>query len=170
MLDKGAETRRLPDGDYTVGGNMAFAKDHVVAAGGFNDDISLCADEICMQDRIRRRGGAVYYVPDAWVHHHVPAGRLTVAYLRQREHRGGKGELAVVAERQRGAGLRWLLWKNVLGRPVHVARLYVLAAANGLIGRPEQALDYRVQLSRSAGMWVQATAMLCGRRGVGVRA
>ena len=164
MLDLGDETCQLADDAFIVGANMAFVKADLLAAGGFNDEISLYADEVCVQDRIRRKGGTVVYAPRAWVHHHVPEGRLTVDYICQRKYRGGKGEVAVLYERMAGArsglGARAYLWANALGRPLHIARLYCAMGLNRALDRAEAALECRIQIHRSRGMMEEAWRLL----------
>ncbi|MDX1418902.1 MAG: glycosyltransferase [Rubricoccaceae bacterium] len=163
MLDLGDEARQLKELEFIVGANMAFVRDELVAAGGFNDEISLYADEIYVQDRIRERGGVIVYAPAPWVHHHVPAGRLTLEYMRRRKYRGGKGEISILTERLGTGGATRLLLTNVVMRPLHLARLALALAFNTATGREAAAIENKIQLSRSRGMMVQASVLLSRR-------
>jgi len=68
---------------HLIGANMSVRRDAFTAVGGFQgsdfDDLNLCT-------RLIARYGtkAVYYTPEAVVHHFVPAQRLTWRYYRRR--------------------------------------------------------------------------------------
>jgi GT2 family glycosyltransferase len=65
--------------------NMAIRREALFAAGGFNPEacghIWLGDGECGLNRKLRERGLAVGYVPQALVHHHIPPGRMTVDYL-----------------------------------------------------------------------------------------
>lgn len=160
MLDMGDETICLGPERYIVGANMALLKDEVLRVGGFNDDISLYADEIYIQDKLRAMGEKVYYAPHAWVYHHVPAGRLTVEYLCNRKYRGGKGEVVVILERKRGVEYIMYISKNIVGRPFRIAYLYIVSIVSRVVGNKNVEIESMIQMSRSRGMMEQAAKIV----------
>lgn len=85
LLDLGGETRKLRWPACVWGCNMAVRREVLHRLGGFNPDalgdrklIWLRGDGECgLQEKIYDAGLCVVYVPGAWVHHRIPASRLT---------------------------------------------------------------------------------------------
>jgi len=85
LLDRGGETMKLRWPACVWGCNMAVRRDVLHRLGGFNPDalgdrklIWLRGDGECgLQEKIYGVGLSIVYVPDAWVHHRIPASRLT---------------------------------------------------------------------------------------------
>jgi len=77
--------RQLP-----IGANLAFRRDAVQAVGGWRTDLGKVNNTLISGEdheiffRLHRAGlFRGVYDPEAIVHHHVPAGRLTRAYFRR---------------------------------------------------------------------------------------
>ena len=96
--DRGPDERRLPNDDYVLTANAAFATERLRAVGGFdemlgprrgspmvNDDLDLCR-------RFAASGGRIVYIPDAVVVHDVPGARLTRRYLLRRAYAQGRSD------------------------------------------------------------------------------
>jgi glucosyl-dolichyl phosphate glucuronosyltransferase len=84
-----------------IGANMAFRRDLVVAAGGFNEDIGRVGtlpagcEETELSIRVRRLGADVIYDPGAVVDHVVPVERGRFSYFVRRCLAEGKSKAAV---------------------------------------------------------------------------
>lgn len=80
----------LEAGRWVAGANMAFTRHILEELGGFSTGLGrkgnnlLSNEEVLMQEAIRRRGGTVWYDPAVVVGHHVPAARMTRAFMRRR--------------------------------------------------------------------------------------
>lgn len=114
-FELGDEPRWL-DGDLTpVGANCAARRTALEALGGFRDGLDrLGASLVSNGDtelfrRMRREGGRLRYDPDAWVHHCIPAERLTVSYFRRRARAQGVSDelLATLEGKPMTAGRRF---------------------------------------------------------------
>jgi glucosyl-dolichyl phosphate glucuronosyltransferase len=65
--------------------NMAIRREALFAVGGFNPEacgqIWLGDGESGLNHKLRERGMAIGYVPQALVHHHIPQRRMTLEYV-----------------------------------------------------------------------------------------
>lgn len=91
IVDQGAARRPVDPWLWPlVGGNICFERGRLLAAGGFDVALGrigtqlLCNEETLAQQRIAANGGGIWYVPDACVHHEIPAARLTRSWFVRR--------------------------------------------------------------------------------------
>jgi len=61
---------------YPVGCNMAWRKELLQQAGGFNTDLQFRSDDKYIYHQVIKINTAVYYVPAAWLYHYIDAHRL----------------------------------------------------------------------------------------------
>ncbi|HWP35349.1 MAG TPA: glycosyltransferase, partial [Thermodesulfobacteriota bacterium] len=147
LLDYGDRERPLAK---PLGANMAFRAAALRAAGGFREDLGRDAASLKGQEvpellqRLAAAGGrGGWYVPDAVVHHWVPAERLTKRYFRRWFYWKGVSRALVrdrvfvdgvwlpAAQVRRLAGLPRGLYKDALRA---AGRLLVRAAAGDRAG------------------------------------
>lgn len=87
QVDFGLERKEVPDGYGLWGLNLAFRRDALVAAGGFDERLGrsgsqlLGGEETAALARIVGRGGRCYYEPRAFVEHIIGAERLQWDYF-----------------------------------------------------------------------------------------
>ncbi len=94
LLDHGDTTKTLQYPDFVWSCNMAVRKEVFYRVGGFNPDFSgdpkkfwLTGDNECgLLKKIYDLHGVVIYSPAAWVHHRIPASRLTPKYFYDRHY------------------------------------------------------------------------------------
>ncbi len=92
ILDHGRRLRALPAGQTIVGCNMAFRRDRLLAAGGFNPSLGRNGPELALLsngepgvlNKIRDGGDQVVYAPGAIVDHQIDASRLDQHWFRRR--------------------------------------------------------------------------------------
>jgi hypothetical protein len=93
VIDWYQELTELPQSRRPVGANILFNRAQLIEQGGFRTSLGrigadtnnlLCGEETALIDRIREKGGRIFYVPDAQVTHCIPADRLTRAWMRRR--------------------------------------------------------------------------------------
>ena len=92
LLDLSKVFQLRPDGLF-FGVNMAIRRQVLFDLGGFNPDSFgdrwLGDGETGLNRKLWAQNQLVGYVPDAVVYHHVPPGRMTVAYMRRRQASDG---------------------------------------------------------------------------------
>jgi glycosyltransferase involved in cell wall biosynthesis len=141
--------------------NMAARRDALVAAGGFPREFgpsgpvakSHSNEEIALAVELRRKYGqtCIWYVPDALVHHFVPAARGTWAYLWHR----------CVAEGKSKADVRLQFGSQALGFDRSYARHTLLPAIGRYAARAATRRDRAaavLALAGAGGLFVTATA------------
>jgi GT2 family glycosyltransferase len=128
-----------------IGGNMTIRADVLRAAGGFanalgrrNDRdgrVSGTADEteLCIRAAAENPGDYFVHVPDAAVHHAVPAARTSWGYIASRSRVEGEAKAMLVGFVGAGTGLS--SERRYVSRILPRAVLRELGA--GLRGRPE---------------------------------
>jgi GT2 family glycosyltransferase len=90
IVERGPVARDLEPGEWLAGTNIAFRRDALVAAGGFNEKLGrhpgvlLSNEELAVVARLRGEGHAVRYVPAARVCHHIAPDRVDRGWLRRR--------------------------------------------------------------------------------------
>jgi glucosyl-dolichyl phosphate glucuronosyltransferase len=90
IVDRGTSRRRLDEGEWLAGTNIAFRRDLLEQAGGFDEALGrkgaclLSNEELEITRRIGALGYAPYYEPAALVHHRVHRERVSQAWLRRR--------------------------------------------------------------------------------------
>lgn len=62
---------------YPPGCNMAYKKEILLEAGGFNNDLKFRSDDKYIFHKIKEYSDKIYYVPDAWLFHYIDADRLS---------------------------------------------------------------------------------------------
>lgn len=76
-VDYGNEIKLFsPDMKYPVGCNMAYQKSILLQAGGFNEKLEFRSDDKFIFHQVKKISQQVFYVPDAWLYHHIDAHRL----------------------------------------------------------------------------------------------
>ena len=89
----GAESRRLKRYESVIGCNMGVRRKVWADVGGFNPEvcsgdpwlIRYRGDGECgFSRKIHDAGLIVWYEADAWLHHRVPASRMTLKYMKHR--------------------------------------------------------------------------------------
>lgn len=133
VVDHAPSPRFLIDVFHTqklVSANMAIERSALEAIGGFNPHLGrvgtnlLSGEDVLIQLQVEALGRAIYYDPGIHVRHHVPAARLTAAWLSNRAYWGGVSD-AMLVFLHRGAtfwravrtcawGIRWLLRRPTL--------------------------------------------------------
>lgn len=87
-MDFGAEIRPFPANRIPGGGNMALRREAFDRNGAFDPQLGrvgnrlTCGEESDLFERLRERGCTLWYVPDAVMHHVIPAAKLTESYFR----------------------------------------------------------------------------------------
>jgi GT2 family glycosyltransferase len=90
VVDRGPAARDLGAGEWLAGTNIAFRRDALCAAGGFDEALGrhpgtlLGNEEIALAERLRRAGHTIRYTPRARVRHAIAADRLNRSWLRRR--------------------------------------------------------------------------------------
>lgn len=63
---------------YPVGCNMAYKKDLLEKAGGFNNALQFRSDDKYIFYQVKKFTSQIYFVPDAWLYHYIDAHRLEI--------------------------------------------------------------------------------------------
>lgn len=98
VVNWGATACELRAPRFLVGANMAFRTAAARAAGGFRTDLGrvgenlLSGEEQDLVERLEAAGYRTWYEPEATVHHHIPAGRLTRRWLLARARGQGAAD------------------------------------------------------------------------------
>lgn len=61
---------------YPVGCNMAYKKEILQIAGGFNNALQFRSDDKYIFYQVKKYSDQVYFVPGAWLYHYIDAHRL----------------------------------------------------------------------------------------------
>ena len=146
---------------WPLGVNVAYRREAFARAGLFDGRLGRVAGTLRNQSqrewhlRARRAGVRGMYVPEMFVHHFVPADRLTRRYFYEwfywhgisraiMHHTSGTDLLEPERARPTGDG------RELLGVPLPVwqqtGRAAVSAAWRWLHGRPDAALEYELQI------------------------
>jgi len=163
VVDLGPERRLLGPEEWLAGANIAFRRDALAEAGGFDTSLGrtgggaslLSAEETAMTERIRALGGLVAYEPAAAVDHWVDPERLTQRWFRRRAAwqavsdylRDPRGRLAQ-GEKAWEAVKAYLLTRNPADRTLR-----------GLALEQSDPGDFRWQV---AALYNAVTALLAG--------
>jgi glycosyltransferase involved in cell wall biosynthesis len=82
-MDPGGEARPFKGRmKYPFGCNMAYRKMYLEKIGGFNTDITFRGDDKYIFLEINHLNPNIYYLPNAVVHHNIPASRLQADYFK----------------------------------------------------------------------------------------
>lgn len=86
-LNLGTEVKPFPKGKYFGGGNMAIRRSAIERYGAFNPDLGrkgttlLGGEEKELYGRLKAAGEQIYYIPEAYIEHIIPATKLTREYF-----------------------------------------------------------------------------------------
>ena len=132
------------------GVNMAIRREALFAVRGFNPesfgDIWLGDGESGLNAKLRERGMAIGYIPQALVHHHIPSGRMTVDYVCHRLANQEACELYTAYHRHIPHRLR--LAKHALAVAVKNSKCFI--AAWLAKGRTDtRSLNVQIQAARA---------------------
>ncbi|MEO6406533.1 MAG: glycosyltransferase family A protein [Ferruginibacter sp.] len=61
---------------YPAGCNMIYKKEVLLAAGGFNNDLTFRSDDKYIFQQVKKISGKIYYIPCAWLYHYIDEARL----------------------------------------------------------------------------------------------
>jgi GT2 family glycosyltransferase len=90
IVDRGPVRRALDDEEWLAGTNVAYRRDLLLEAGGFDENLGrrgnrlLSNEELEIARRIRALGFSVHYEPRAQIFHRVHADRISQSWLRRR--------------------------------------------------------------------------------------
>ena len=140
-MNYGDKVRLYPRGRYPGGGNAAYRADVFKTVGLFNTALGrngeslMGSEEKDIFDKMRRRGMAVYYLPEAVLHHIIPQKKLEEDYFRRLTLQIGR------SERQRTLGIsRSAYLKRLCSELVKWAGTIVLAAGYTCTFQPAKGL------------------------------
>lgn len=109
------------EAEHIPGCNMAFRKDNLVAAGGFDPALRIAGDDVDVCWRIQARGWRIGFSPGALVWHHR---RTTLrSYWKQQR---GYGRAEALLEK------KWPEKYNAFGHPTWGGRIYAKGAPQAL--------------------------------------
>ena len=135
IVDLGPVRRPVGGDRWLLGCNMAFAREALVAAGGFEERLGrdannlLSMEEVALQRAVLRSGGSLLYDPNVVVDHHIPAERASPRWVERRVFDNGRSAARMrLLEGRRGPGLRARMAWEVLGRIVGDPRAFVALA------------------------------------------
>jgi len=113
--------------EQPIGCNMAFLKQAVVDAGGFNPVLQNYNDETELISRLVEAGGKLYYEPRAAVRHLVSKERLALGWQIRRHYQEGKSLAVAAALKNRVPRAQRLpeLGTNLFSITKRTARLFV---------------------------------------------
>jgi len=116
VVDRGPVARDLGAGEWLAGTNIAFRRDALLAAGGFDEALGrhpgtlLGNEEIALTERLRRAGHRIRYTPRARVRHAIAPERLNRSWLRRRVAWQAVSDLLLAGEE---AGSVPALWQTI---------------------------------------------------------
>jgi GT2 family glycosyltransferase len=124
MVDHGQEPRLFTGKmKYPIGCNMTYRKNILLAAGGFNNQLTFRGDDKHIFYAVRKINPAIYYLPSAMVFHNIDASRLSFRNfkklflktgneekIRIRTEKKGFSYLKKLAEYIAKFGVSLLLW------------------------------------------------------------
>lgn len=111
LIDWGEAPRALEWPERVIGTNMAVRRAAFETVGRFDPRLDRRGNALLghgdteIQERVHRVGKRVAYLPDAIVHHQVPAERLTKHYFYRRFYGAGRSKAILVSRK----GMRALL-------------------------------------------------------------
>ncbi len=144
MLDYGKPERELQYEAGPWGGNIAYDREAVLAAGNFNTALGRkgnaqgAHEEYEMNLRLRERGGKIWWLPNASILHFMPADRVQLTVLMRKEMAEGVSSALIRLQKRNGAKrVVYLLSRIVIG-PFHcfanlLVSLFALPFRNGQI-------------------------------------
>ncbi len=147
--------------EHIPGCNMAFWREALVGAGGFDPLYTAAGDDVDLCWRLQDRGHAIAFHPAAVVWHHRRVGRR--AYLRQQQGYGHAETLVAARHPDRFNGLGAARWRGALyngfpplltGEPIYRGRFGTAAFQSIYRGR-----GHNLDLAHQAGVPI-AVALL----------
>ena len=96
--DLGKTIKKYPSHKFPFGGNMGFKKSIFEEVGYFDTELGKKGDKLYAKgeekelfDRVRAQTNQIYYIPDAFLYHHVDGSRLTRDYVHNQARSLGQG-------------------------------------------------------------------------------
>lgn len=121
MHDAGDEIRPFPPGDFPLSGNMALPREVMAQVGGFDTSLGfdvrrrnplLGGEDSHLGLKVMNAGYAVWYHPEAEVHHFARSAKLTPRYFLRRCYWHGRTTIQLRA-RADGDRRGWLrTWRD----------------------------------------------------------
>lgn len=68
---------------YPVGCNMAWRKEILQQAGGFNTNLQFRSDDKYIYQQVAKINNKVFYLPAAWLYHYIDAHRLELSNFKK---------------------------------------------------------------------------------------
>lgn len=103
--DLGKSIKKYPSHKFPFGGNMGFKKSVFDEVGYFDTDLGKKGKKLYAKgeekelfDRVRSVSNDLYYIPDAFLYHHVDGSRLTRDYVKNQATAIGQGMRLRMAE------------------------------------------------------------------------
>lgn len=116
----GSETRKLQEGEWITGLNMAFTKSALTETGGFDTAIGMSGNKVAYGEetnlimRMRNRGMQIYYCPEMLVDHAILPHKLELGWLlRSNFSNGYDGVTTFDYKGSAAAYLPRLMWSMV---------------------------------------------------------
>ena len=169
--NSGDQLRPMRFPEHPFGVNMALRRDVFDRVGGFRTDLGRIGSSLLSNEekdlfyRVHAAGIASLYVPDAVIHHRVPAERVSKAWLLRRAYWQGISNVVFDAriEGRTRAELARTLWRSArIAAPASVK-----LAAKRVLGRdPDREFANRLRARHHHGVVRQALAELCSSRTV----
>lgn len=98
--------------EHVPGCNMAFERDALIAAGGFDETYTSAGDDVDICWRLLDAGGEIGFAPAAQIRHHRRAS--VRAYLRQQRNYGRSERMVATRHRHRFNRLGQAKWSGFL--------------------------------------------------------
>lgn len=105
-IDFGEQVQQFtPAMKYPVGCNMAYKREVLLAAGGFNNALQFRSDDKYIYHRVASISNQVFYVPKAWLHHYIDGHRLQAENFKKLFLKTGNEEKKRVYQAEGTVGL-----------------------------------------------------------------
>lgn len=90
---------------YPVGCNMAYKKEILQKAGGFNNALQFRSDDKYIFNQVKKYSDQVYFLPGAWLYHNIDAHRLEIKNFKNLFLKTGNEEKKRVFLEEGNAGI-----------------------------------------------------------------
>ena len=152
-----------PAGKNPVAGNCAYARETVLALGGFAENLPRHEDSE-LSERLRRAGHEVWWLPEARVRHLIPASRFAWRAQWNLWRADGRAtpHLRLTTISSPTKRRRWLLLRFFTGTGQALLQSF-LALGAILIGRRRNAARLLLRVARNGGLAAECARLLFGR-------
>ena len=135
-LDMGEEVKHFPIGKFPIGANMSFRKEVFTTFGEFNinlgrkSNILEGSEEKDLFFRLMKSDSNIIYLPQAIVHHIIPAKRVSFSYIKDQAIGIGKSESIRTLQQGKSIYLKFLLGEFIKwGGTMVLSLMYLLTFA-----------------------------------------